>query len=75
MFNRKKIKLLEAEIEKLKAHQDLLDWEMSNKIKDKFSEISGAFDKLIVNEADDIRKEWKEFKKQNKKLFKPTQNK
>ncbi|NCD07468.1 MAG: hypothetical protein EOL97_15270 [Spirochaetia bacterium] len=70
MFNRKKIRELESRVKELETKDKLLMKEFSDIIKDKFAEVSNAFDKMIVNEADDLRKEWKLFESNNKKFFK-----
>ena len=50
----------------IKAKQNLqfaIDSYIDTQVKTKFEEIGRVYDQLILTEANDIRKEWKELKK------------
>lgn len=76
---KKELKLAQQELKEIKLYversQLLLTLDISDIIKQQFSEVSQAYDKLILKESEDIRKEWKQFEKQNPKLFKYKKNK
>ena len=69
------IKKLKKRIKELEDQNKMITHEVSDIVKHKFNEISNSFDKLIVTEANDLRQEWTQFEKHNKKLFKYKQNK
>jgi uncharacterized protein (UPF0335 family) len=69
-IKKNKIKKLKKRIEKLEEDKKTIYYEIDSMIKHKFEEIGGAYDNLILKEANDLRNEWKQFEKQNSKLFK-----
>jgi len=72
LFGIKKLKQRIADLEK---QNKLLVLEVSDIVKHKFNEVSNSFDRLILTEADNLRAEWKQFEKHNKKLFQYKENK
>ena len=64
------INKLKKRIKNLENNNKLLYLEVGDMVKHRFEEIGQMYDDLILKESNDLREEWKQFKKQNKKLFK-----